>query len=123
MTNMSRFTLRGAAAALLGLAMLVCVPLFGTGCPILNCPNTEETVPLPEAAGSGDAGGLPQADGGGDGAVGDGGLQEAAARCRASANDCAAYCRAIQPTAKQCERVSADGGGYALRIVYELPCL
>jgi hypothetical protein len=132
MKNMSRFwgcggamhlTIRGVAAALLALAILVCVPLFGAGCPLLNCPNTEETLPLPEAGASGDAGGAPQADGGGDGAVGDGGLQDAAARCRASANDCLAYCRAIQPTAQRCERVTVDGGGYGVHIVYELPCL
>ena len=102
---------RGVRAALLGVAVLACASLFAAGCPLLACPNTEETLPIPEADGSGDAG-----------ADDDGGIQEAAARCRASANDCLAYCHAIEPRAKQCHRVTADGG-YAIRIVSEVTCL
>lgn len=102
---------RGVLATLLGVAIIAGASLFAAGCPLLACPNTEETLSIREADGSGDAG-----------SDEDGGIQEAAARCRASANDCMAYCQAVAPGAKQCRRVTADGG-YAIRIVSELPCL
>jgi hypothetical protein len=108
----------GAVTALLGVAILACAALLGAGCPLVACPKTEETLPLPEADGFGDAGAA-EADGG----AADGGIQEAAARCRASANDCMAYCQAAVPGALQCQRVTTDGGGYAVRVVHEVPCL
>jgi hypothetical protein len=93
------------------MAIFACASLFAAGCPLLACPKAEETLLLPEADASVDAGADP-----------DGGIQEAAARCRASANDCLAYCRAVVANVVRCARVTADGG-YAISVVHEVPCL
>lgn len=109
-----------ALAALFRRIVIAGFPMLA-GC--LGCPiEVSRNVPLPEVADGGDA--SDRADGG---VLGDGGIDEAAARCRASADDCQAFCDAwvlqlgYYNEVKSCER-TADGGVYAVEIKYTTPC-